>query len=142
MDTFAASEARLRNENAWEPLRSDKNAHITINLGELVLVSGVATQGINEDEFSGRITRYKVRYSYDGQAWYNYTYLNNSDKASCKPFYSHLSSRKISFHIRLFLQDLHLLCIGFDKPACNVVYNSIYQLRQPVKCLSLRHLTG
>ena len=93
----SVSEARLRNDLAWEPLKSDKNAHITINLGKLVLVSGVATQGFNENKFSGRITRYKVRYSYDGQAWYNYTYLNNSDQASCQSFYSPFSSRKISF---------------------------------------------
>ena len=96
-DNYDASEARLRNNYAWEPNESDKNAHITINLGELVLISGVATQGFNDDGFSGRITRYKVRYSYDGQAWYKYTYLNNSDKASCKHFYYPFSSRKISF---------------------------------------------
>ena len=99
---FWAHVARLRNKKAWDVgVNVNETVHITIDLGELVLVSGVATQGFNEKGHSGRMTRYKVRHSYDGQLWYNYTYLNNSNKASCKYFYSLFPSGTIICHITL-----------------------------------------
>lgn len=80
---FSGSQARLRNSKAWSAEKYDKNAYIRVDLGKIVLIRGVATQGFNQEnynEYSGRVTHYKVSYSYDEQAWFNYTYTSNIDK--------------------------------------------------------------
>ena len=41
---------------------------IGVDFGQLVGVSGIATQGCSY----GRVTRYRMRYGYDGEKWYGY----------------------------------------------------------------------
>jgi hypothetical protein len=44
------------------------NQWIRVDLGQVASISGVATQGSKY----GKVTEYKIRYSYDGQLWYGY----------------------------------------------------------------------
>lgn len=46
----------------------NKPRNISVNFGQLVGIFGVATQGCTP----GKITKYKIRYGYDGRTWYGY----------------------------------------------------------------------
>ena len=47
---------------------SDPVPTISIDLGQLASIRGVATQGGKP----GKVTKYKIRYSYDGRIWYGF----------------------------------------------------------------------
>jgi hypothetical protein len=60
--------ARLRyHKKCWCAIEKPKQT-ISVDLGQLVSISGVATQSCKY----GKVTEYKIRYSYDGRTWYGF----------------------------------------------------------------------
>jgi hypothetical protein len=57
------------------------NQWVRVDLGQVVSISGVATQGSQY----GKVTAYKIRYSYDGRTWYGYP--NNASLQVSTIFY-------------------------------------------------------
>ena len=109
-DQFNHAHARLRDQESWCGKNAPGQA-ISVDMGMLVSVSGVATQ-----EFSfGRVTEYKIRYSYDGMSWYGYP----SDTS-------------------LKVRALYLFCgsVGFET-IVNDPENKLYNLLPPVNSSEL-----
>lgn len=62
-----AREARLYNFNAWCAGGSGTNEYLQVNLGELMTITGLATQG--DPHGSGWVKTYNVSYSKNGKEW-------------------------------------------------------------------------
>ena len=65
--SFEAKYARLRDKDSWCAKRRS-NEKLSVDLGQIVSISGVATQGSKR----GKTTEYRIYYSYDGGIWYGY----------------------------------------------------------------------
>lgn len=67
----AASEGRLNNQDyAWQPKYSDDHPYFQVFLGNLTMVTQIATQGHPwEEQF---VIKYTIQHSADGQNWMNY----------------------------------------------------------------------
>ena len=67
--TIKPKNARLRNNiiEYW-CARRRSNQKLSVDLGQIVSISGVATQG----SIGGKITEYRIYYSYDGRMFYGY----------------------------------------------------------------------
>ena len=74
--TFGPNNARLRNSEYWCAKRKS-NETLSVDFGQLVIISGVATQGTEK----GKTTKYRISYkkSYDDRTWYGYP--NNASLA-------------------------------------------------------------
>jgi hypothetical protein len=94
----SASSARLRNSRSWCGAKSKPNQWISVDLGQLASISGVASQGSRR----WKVTEYKIRYSYDGRIWYGY------------PSNTRLQVRnRTSFHFPFFF----FVQISYENPA-------------------------
>jgi hypothetical protein len=82
IDSYAApSEGRLHNKNqAWQPKYLDSHPYFQVFLGNLTMVTQIATQGHPwEEEF---VMKYTVQHSADGQNWINYMDNSGEDVVS------------------------------------------------------------
>ena len=69
--TTRGGKARLNyRAGAWYAALNDKSPYIQVNLGQMVNVTGLATQGSTSGQY---VTQYRVSYSADGAVWRNYT---------------------------------------------------------------------
>ena len=66
---YSPQQARLRNSRYSWCATMLSSARLNVDLGQLVSISGLATQG---DERRGKTTEYVIRYGYDGRLWYDY----------------------------------------------------------------------
>ena len=75
-DNYAASRARLNikvngiKQGGWLPLKNDPNQWIQVDLGSYTTVTRVATQG--RDAYEQWVTKYRLKYSYDGVTYHFY----------------------------------------------------------------------
>ena len=74
-----AKYGRLHNKLAWCGVGSSQShpaSYFQVDLGEMVNVTGLATQGLN-DWFSYYVKTYKLSFSQNGSDWFNYSSSNN-----------------------------------------------------------------
>ncbi|XP_031551983.1 uncharacterized protein LOC116289233 [Actinia tenebrosa] len=73
-----ASHGRLYGSSAWCSSTSSNTQYIQINLGQVMTVTGIATQGVHTmDKW---VRTYTISYSTDGNLWSTYKAGSNSDK--------------------------------------------------------------
>ena len=81
---YYAKEARLNarqswtNGGCWAAATNDLNQWLQVDLGGYTKVTRVATQGSGYG-LSGRVTKFKIRYSSDGVKWQFYKEPGNSN---------------------------------------------------------------
>ena len=63
--------ARLRKGDFWAAKRNDANQWIQVDLGKIMTVKGVATQGRPTSPLQ-YVTKYKLQYSNDGKTFRDY----------------------------------------------------------------------
>lgn len=63
--------ARLKKGGFWAAKRNDANQWIQVDLGKIMTVKGVATQG-RPSSYLQYVTKYKLQYSNDGQTFSDY----------------------------------------------------------------------
>ena len=59
--------ARLKSKDYWCGKKLPYQT-VSVDLGKIVTISGLATQGSDR----GKATSYKLRYSYDDRSWFGY----------------------------------------------------------------------
>ena len=65
-----ASYSRLYGTDGWCSLSASLRQYLQADFGQIVTVTGVATQGDNKRD--NRVTSYLIRYGYDGKTWISY----------------------------------------------------------------------
>ena len=65
-----ASYSRLYGTDGWCSLSASLPQYLQADFGQIVTVTGVATQGDNRGD--NRVTSYLIRYGYDGKTWISY----------------------------------------------------------------------
>ena len=81
---YSAKKARLNsghwwgNTGCWAAATNDLHQWLQVDLGGYTKVTGVATQGSGYG-LSGRVTKFKIRYSSDGVIWQFYKEPGNSN---------------------------------------------------------------
>ena len=102
------SNARLRSSNSWCG-KDSPNQWIKIDFEQVLTISGVATQGSG----FGKVEKYKMRYSYDGQTWYGYPNNASLQVSACPLFHltdyvnARFGDHSIDTH------EPHLLCNSY-----------------------------
>ena len=75
-----AKHGRLNNKLAWcglGPYRDVRPvSYFQVDFGEEVQVTGLATQGLKNNFFSYFVKTYKVKFSFNGSDWFNYSMPN------------------------------------------------------------------
>ena len=65
-----ASYSRLYGTDGWCSSSASLPQYLQVDFGQIVTVTGVATQGDNRRD--NRVTSYLIRYGYDGKTWISY----------------------------------------------------------------------
>ena len=68
---YACSRARLNKGTIWAARTNNANQWIQVDLGKIMTLKGVATQG-RPSSFLQCVTKYKLQYSNDGQTFSDY----------------------------------------------------------------------
>ena len=82
---YSAKKARLNsrhswsNNGCWAAATNDLHQWLQVDLGGYTKVTRVATQGSDGYRLSGRVTKFKIRYSSDGVIWQFYKEPGNSN---------------------------------------------------------------
>ena len=76
---YSAKKARLNNKGCWAAARNDLRHWLQVDLGGYTKVTMVATQGSGYRCSKWRVTKFKIRYSSDGDIWQVYKEPGNSN---------------------------------------------------------------
>lgn len=68
---YGGVHARLKKGGFWAAKRNDANQWIQVDLGKIMTVKGVATQG-RPSSYLQCVTKYKLQYGNDGQTFSDY----------------------------------------------------------------------
>ena len=72
-----ADEARINVGNGW-CTSNDHSPYITIDLGSMVTVTSIATQGGMVQNKTYFTSKYAVQFGYTNSVWYNYFEMNEA----------------------------------------------------------------
>ena len=70
LNSNRASYSRLYGTDGWCSSSASLPQYLQADFGQIVTVTGVATQGDNRRD--NRVTSYLIRYGYDGKTWISY----------------------------------------------------------------------
>ncbi|XP_078343343.1 lactadherin-like [Oculina patagonica] len=80
----------------WAAARADNNQWLQVDLGSLnMIVTGVATQGRNSQEYYQWVTKYKLQHSNDGA---NFEYYKEEGQNADKEFAGNTDSNTVVYH--------------------------------------------
>ncbi|XP_031554820.1 uncharacterized protein LOC116291753 isoform X2 [Actinia tenebrosa] len=140
-NNHTASHGRLYGSSSWCSSTLSNTQYIQINLGQVVTVTGIATQG--DHTMDKWVTTYTISYSMDGNLWNTYKagsnrneiLLGNGDKENVRVQW--LSHPVTARHVRVIPQTWNTaICMRIELYGCD------YATRPVITSLTNQNLTA